>query len=215
MAELSEGNNLIAEPERKKHAYRPHRPMLLRIVHYNEPILRKKGDKITAFDVALGRLADDMVATLYAAAGIGLAAQQVGRAIQLCIVDLRKAQAEYTWQLDGKKPPKELIMPLVLVNPRVAAEPQPTTVSEEGCLSFPEIHGDITRPDRITVEYQDVQGHGHTLTCTGLLSRCVQHEVDHLNGVLFIDRMDKPTLARLDPALKALKKQTREAAKAR
>ena len=188
--------------------------MLLRIVHYNEPVLRKKGDKITAFDAALGRLADDMVAALHAATGIGLAAQQIGRAVQLCVVDLRQAQAEYTWRLDGKQPPKELIMPLVLVNPRVTAEPEPTTVSEEGCLSFPEIHGDVVRPDRITVEYQDVQGHVHTLACTGLLSRCVQHEVDHLNGVLFIDRMDKPTLARLDPALKALKKQTREAMKA-
>jgi peptide deformylase len=189
--------------------------MLLRIVHYNEPILRKKGDRITAFDAALGRLADDMVAALQAAAGIGLAAQQIGRAIQLCIVDLRKAQAEFQWQLDGKQPPKELIMPLVLVNPRVAAEPLPIIVSEEGCLSFPEIRGDVARPDRITVEFQDVQSHAHTLTCTGLLSRCIQHEVDHLNGVLFIDRMDKPTLARLDPALKALKKQTREAARAR
>jgi len=214
MAELSDGNNLIAEPERKKHAYRPHRPMLLRIVHYNEPILHKKGDKITGFDAALARLANDMIESMHEAAGIGLAAQQVGRTIQLCIVDLRQAQAEYMWQLDGTTPPKELIMPLVLVNPKVAAEPKPTTVSEEGCLSFPEIRGDVLRPDRITVQYQDVQGHAHTLTCTGLLSRCVQHEVDHLNGVLFIDRMDKKTIARLEPALKALKKQTREAMKA-
>jgi peptide deformylase len=95
----------------------------------------------------------------------------------------------------------------------VAAIHEPTTVSDEGCLSFPEIRGDVIRPDRIRVQYRDVQGHPHTLDCTGLLSRCIQHEVDHLNGVLFIDRMDKKTLAELDPALKALKKQTRDARK--
>jgi peptide deformylase len=187
--------------------------MLLQIVHYNEPALRKKGDKITSFDSQLTKLAEDMVETMDAAGGIGLAAQQVGWAIQLCVVDLRQAKVDYTWQLDGKKPPKELIMPLALINPAVAADPEPTTLSDEGCLSFPEIRGDVTRPDRIRVHYRDVQGHPHTLDCTGLLSRCIQHEVDHLNGVLFIDRMDKQTLARLGPALKALKKQTREARK--
>jgi len=185
--------------------------MLLPIVHYNEPVLRKKGEKITVFDSALAQLAEDMVETMHAAGGIGLAAQQIGRAIQLCVVDLRQAQVDYTWNLDGKKPPKELIMPLVLVNPAVAAEREPTTESDEGCLSFPEIRGDVIRPDRIRADYRDVLGHPHTLDCTGLLSRCIQHEADHLNGVLFIDRMDKQTLARLDPALKALKKQTREA----
>jgi peptide deformylase len=187
--------------------------MLLQIVHYNEPILRKKGEKIAAFDSELAQLAEDMVGTMHVAGGIGLAAQQVGRAIQFCVVDLRQAQVDYTWQLDGKKPPKELIMPLALINPAVAAIHEPTTVSDEGCLSFPEIRGDVIRPDRIRVQYRDVQGHPHTLDCTGLLSRCIQHEVDHLNGVLFIDRMDKKTLAELDPALKALKKQTRDARK--
>ena len=186
--------------------------MLLPIVHYNDPVLRKKGDKITVFDAALARLADDMVEAMHQSAGIGLAAQQIGRTIQLCVVDLREADAEYTWLLDGTKPPKELIMPLALVNPMVTAVPAPVATADEGCLSFPEIRGDVTRPEQITARYQDVQGHAHTLVCTGLLSRCIQHEVDHLNGVLFIDRMDKATLARLQPALKALKKQTREAA---
>ena len=187
--------------------------MLLRIVHYNEPVLRKKGAKVTVFDAALARLAEDMVEAMHDAGGIGLAAQQIGQTIQLCVVDLREAEVDYTWLLDGTKPPKELIMPLALVNPKVAAEPAPTTTSEEGCLSFPEIRGEVCRPDRIRVHYQDVQGHAHTLDCTGLLSRCIQHEADHLNGVLFIDRMDKPTMAGLEAALKALKKQTREAIK--
>ena len=104
-------------------------------------------------------------------------------------------------------------MPIALVNPTVTVEPSETIVAEEGCLSFPEIHGDVPRADRITAHFQDVQGRAHTLACTGWLARCVQHEVDHLNGVLFIDRMDKATLDRIAPALRALKKQTREAAK--
>ena len=186
--------------------------MLLPIVHFNEAILRKKGAKVSTFDTSLARLANDMIETMHAARGIGLAAQQIGQALQLCVVDLREAEADYTWQLNGAKPPKELIMPLILVNPRVTAVPFPTSVSDEGCLSFPEIRGDVERPDRITVNYQDPQGHAHTLEATGLLARCTQHEVDHLNGVLFIDRMDKQTLAGLEPALRALKKQTREAA---
>lgn len=188
--------------------------MLLRIVHYNEPVLRKKGAKIAVFDAALARLAEDMVETMDAAGGIGLAAQQIGQAIQLTVVDLREAEVDYTWLLDGTKPPKELIMPLVLVNPKIAAQSEPTTTSEEGCLSFPEIRGEICRPDRVRVQYQDVQGHAHTLDCTGLLSRCVQHEADHLNGVLFIDRMEKKVRATINDAIKALAKETREAAKA-
>jgi len=187
--------------------------MLLQIVHYNAPVLRKKGGKITAFDASLARLADDMVETMHAFAGIGLAAQQIDRAIQLCVVDLRLAQVEYTWLLDGARPPKELFMPLALVNPVVTIEPGETIVAEEGCLSFPEIHGDVPRADRITARFHDVQGRAHTLACSGWLSRCVQHEVDHLNGVLYIDRMDQATLDRIGPALRALKKQTREAAK--
>jgi peptide deformylase len=187
--------------------------MLLPIVHYNAPILHKTGAKLTVFDAALARLADDMVETMHAARGIGLAAQQIGRALQLCVIDLREAESDYTWRLDGRSPPKELIMPLVLVNPRVTPVPEPTATADEGCLSFPDIRGDVERPAQITVVYQDPQGHGHTLAATGLLARCVQHEVDHVNGILFIDRMDKPTLARLEPALRALRKQTRAAAK--
>jgi peptide deformylase len=104
-------------------------------------------------------------------------------------------------------------MPLVLVNPEVTILPGPETVYEEGCLSFPQIRGDVVRPDKITAKFKDTSGHVHVLTCTGLLSRCIQHEVDHLNGILYIDHMEKETLLAIDPELKALKKRTREAAK--
>jgi len=187
--------------------------MSLKIVHYNNPILRKKGVKVTAFNPALRELAEDMIAAMHAAEGIGLAAQQIGQAIQLCVIDLRPAEVKFAWEYDGARPPLELFMPLMLVNPEVTPVPEPTTIYEEGCLSFPQIHGDVVRPDEITLRFKDAAGHAHTLRCNGLLSRCVQHEVDHLNGVLYIDRMSKEVLALIDPELKALKKRTREAAK--
>jgi len=186
--------------------------MPLTIVQFNEPILRKKGVKITAFNAALKKLAEEMVETMHAAEGIGLAAQQIGQAIQLCVIDLRPADSDFDWIYDGTHPPLELFMPLAIVNPEVTVVPEPETSYEEGCLSFPGIRGDVVRPDEITVKFKDTAGHPHTLQCNGLLARCVQHEVDHLNGVLYIDHMAKGVLAQLDPELKALKKRTREAA---
>lgn len=184
--------------------------MSLRIVHYNEPVLHRKGVKIEKFDAELVQLAADMVEAMHAAGGIGLAAQQVGRALQLCVVDLRQAEADFSWKLDGAQPPLELFMPITMANPAVAVERGAAqVVYEEGCLSFPQIRGDIKRPDRITVQFQDQHGVNHTLTCDGLFARCIQHEVDHLNGVLFIDRMEKKVRAPLEDAIKALAKETK------
>jgi peptide deformylase len=189
--------------------------MSLRIVQYNNPILRKKGEKVTAFGAGLRQFADEMIATMHAAPGIGLAAQQVGRALQLCVVDLRESEAEYAWELDGRKPPRDLLMPMILVNPEVTpARNAIEAESEEGCLSFSEIRGVVPRPDAIAVAYRDERGGAHVLACNGLLARCIQHEVDHLNGVLFIDRMAKKTRAEIDEAVKALAKKTRLEAKA-
>lgn len=188
--------------------------MPLRIVHYNEPVLRAKGEKVTVFDAALARLADEMIATMDDAGGIGLAAQQIGRALQFCVVDLRGSDAEFSYEIDGARPPLDLFMPLVIANPQITIQPgSPETTFEEGCLSFPKIRGDVVRPDAITVTFQDERGIPHTLTCDGLLSRCIQHEVDHLNGILFIERMDKKTRAKIDDEVKALAKETRAAKK--
>jgi peptide deformylase len=188
--------------------------MPLTIVHYNDPILRKKGEKISAFDPALGKLAHAMIETMHKAPGIGLAAQQIGKALQLCVVDLSQADIDFTWELDGKKLPLDLWMPMVIANPKITPiRGTDEVIAEEGCLSFPEIRGDVARPDAITVTYQDELGAPHTLKADGLLARCIQHEADHLNGVLFIDRMDKKARAAIDDAVKALAKETREAAK--
>ncbi|MCR6657783.1 MAG: peptide deformylase, partial [Opitutus sp.] len=117
--------------------------MPLQIVHFNDPILRQKGAPITVFDAELANLASEMVATMHEAHGIGLAAQQIGRAIQLCVIDLRVAEIDFTWELDGAKPPLELFMPLALCNPKITVKPGTDDyILEEGCLSFPEIRGD-------------------------------------------------------------------------
>lgn len=186
--------------------------MSLPIVHYNAPILRKKGEMVTVFDADLARLAADMVATMHEARGIGLAAQQVGLARQVCVLDLRETDRDFTYFLDGVTPPLDLIMPLVVVNPTLRVLPSDEYYLEEGCLSFPEIRGDVARPDAVEVSFQDVNGIAHTLRCDGLLARCLQHEIDHLNGTLFIDRMEKPARAQIDRAIKELARQTREAA---
>lgn len=185
--------------------------MSLAIVHYNAPVLRQKGEAITVFDAGLTKLAADMVMTMHAADGIGLAAQQIGRAIQLCVVDLRNTDRDFYWEQDGAQPPLELIMPMVLANPKVEFLPSEKLPYEEGCLSFPEIRGDVDRPDRIRVSYQDAQGTPHTLVCNGLFARCIQHEADHLNGTLFIDRMDKSVRRGIERAIKALAEKTKTA----
>lgn len=189
--------------------------MSLPIVHYSDPILRRKGDKIATFDASVSTLAGDMIATMHEAGGIGLAAQQIGRALQLCVVDLRRADLDFTWELDGAKPPLDLFMPLTLANPEITiTRGTDDYIVEEGCLSFPNIRGDVVRPDSITVKFQDERGVPHVLRCDGLLARCIQHEVDHLNGILFIDRMEKKVRAKIDADVKALAKTTREATKA-
>ena len=184
--------------------------MSLQIVHYNNPVLRTKGEKVNTFDSALARLVEDMIETMHEAAGIGLAAQQVGHPIQLCVVDLRESDADFTWELDGARPPLDLFMPLVLANPHITVVPGTAeTVFEEGCLSFPKIRGDVARPDAIITKFQDERGVPHILKCDGLFSRCIQHEVDHLNGILFIERMDKETRAAVNDDVKALAKATK------
>lgn len=188
--------------------------MVLPIVHYNDPILRKKGVKVAAFDAPLAKLAQDMIETMHDARGIGLAAQQIGLALQLCVVDLSEADWDFNWELDGTRTPLELIMPMVIANPEVKKLPSPETLYEEGCLSFPKIRGDIPRPDAISVKFQDANGTPHTLLCDGMFARCIQHENDHLNGVLFIDRMEKKVRSNIDKAVKDLAKVTKDKADA-
>jgi peptide deformylase len=183
--------------------------MALKISFYGEPILTQKGKKITDFSNDLKKLYQDMLDTMYKEEGIGLAAQQVGLALQFCVIDVPN-YPEYpiTCILDGKPISPQLLMPMVLINPIVDFLPSDEYYYEEGCLSFPEIKADVARPELIIVKYQDIDGNAHKLECDGLLGRCIQHEVDHLNGILFIDRMEKEAYSEIKKDIQILKKLT-------
>lgn len=163
---------------------------------------------MTRFDDSLRRLFAAMVEAMREAEGIGLAAQQIGRAMQFCVVDVRGMDPDFDYKLDGAKPPLELFMPMGICNPVVEVLPSEETVYEEGCLSFPGIRGDVDRPDAIRCRFQDIEGGPHILECDGLLARCIQHEVDHLNGALYIDRMKRRILKKIQPDVDQLKART-------
>ncbi|MBT3470955.1 MAG: peptide deformylase [Opitutae bacterium] len=184
--------------------------MNLKIKFYGESILHKKGCKVETFSEPLHHFSRDMLETMHDASGIGLAAQQVGEALQFCVVEVPQELEEGPIKciLDGRPTPQDLLMPLSIANPVIGQKTNPTEYREEGCLSFPEIRGDVERSLEISVTYQDLKGNLHTLECEGLLARCIQHEVDHLNGTLFIDRMDKKDLLAIRPGIEALKKET-------
>ena len=188
--------------------------MILRVTKYGEPILLKKGNTVKQFNKELEQLASDMIETMYANEGVGLAAQQVDQEKMICVVDLRfppdDERAYEAFTFDDKSPPLELIMPLVLVNPAITTFPGESSIYEEGCLSFPEIKGDVIRPNNIEVTFQDLKGGHHKIQSNSFLGRVIQHEVDHLNGILFIERMEKDTVDAIKPELKKLKRQSRD-----
>ena len=187
--------------------------MILRITQYGEPILRKVGEPITEFDEALAELAKDMVDTMYEEEGIGLAAQQVDRALQICVIDVRPpegVEVPFNYNYDGKQPPLDLIMPMAIVNPKVTIIDKTEDVYEEGCLSFPGVNGKVDRPIGIRCEFQDTEGNSHVIEADGLLGRCILHEVDHLNGKLFIDLMQKRDLKKNETKIKKLKRESRD-----
>lgn len=187
------------------------RAMILRVTQYGEDVLRQKGETVEAFDDGLRELAADMIETMYAAEGVGLAAQQVGYPIQMCVIDIKGIDGSLIdYELDGKRPPLELIMPMVLVNPVLRVLPGRRLKEEEGCLSFPGIRGEVARADMIEVAYQDLDGASHRLLAEGWLARVVQHEVDHLNGVLFIDQMESRQLRLLESKLKKMRRASRD-----
>ncbi len=185
--------------------------MVLPVVRYGDPVLRKKGAKIESITPEIQQLVADMFETMKHAHGIGLAAQQIGRALQLTTLDLRgvKDRPSRLW-LAGQEADVESFMPLVLINPVV--RPVGARASgPEGCLSFPEIFGDIERTSEAEVTAQNERGESFSFKAGGLLARAIQHEVDHLNGILFIDRMDTETRADVQPDIDVLLAKTKAA----
>ena len=184
--------------------------MSLKLRYFGDPVLRQSGRKIEKFDDQLASLSQEMIEVMRESDGIGLAAQQIGIAEQFCVMDVPE-HPDYPilCVLDGKALSPSLLMPMSLANPIVSPLPSDEYYYEEGCLSFPGINADVARPEKISVSYQDMDGVAHTLECDGLLARCIQHEVDHLNGVLFIDRMEKETYAEIKKEVQSLKKETK------
>ncbi|MEO8439487.1 MAG: peptide deformylase [Spartobacteria bacterium] len=181
--------------------------MKLPIVRYGDPVLRAKGRRIEAVDERVRELAANMLETMHEANGVGLAAQQVGEALQLTVIDVAGAEdQESTLILNGAEMDPKLSMPLVLLNPEVELREE-TMVAAEGCLSFPEITADIRRSLEVVVRAQSLEGEPLEIEASGLLSRALQHEVDHLNGILFIDRMSAATKVALRSRLKRMQKE--------
>ena len=183
--------------------------MILQILEYGDPILRAKGKPIENIDDRIRELAANMIETMHAANGVGLAAQQIGEALQLTVLDVSLIEDRpSTLKLDGKDVDPRAAMPLVLINPEIELRGA-NEVGVEGCLSFPEITGEIERAKSVIVRAQTLEGRTIEIEASGFLARAIQHEGDHLNGILFIDRMNSAAKAALSSRLKRLQKETR------
>ena len=186
--------------------------MKLPILQYGDPILRAKGKRIEKIDERIRQLTQDMIETMYAANGVGLAAQQVGEALQLTVIDVSQVEDRpSTMKLNGKDVDPRTAMPLVLINPEIKLVGE-TELAMEACLSFPEITGEIERAKSVTIRAQTLEDGRIEIEASGLLGRAIQHEVDHLNGILFIDRMNSAAKAALSSRLKRMQKETRRGA---
>lgn len=182
--------------------------MTLSIHYYGDPVLREKHQVIDEVTDEIRTLAKDMIAMMRAQNGIGLAAQQIGRTESICVIEL---PPELDTDDDGTPMnPGWPDMPLALLNPVVEVLSDDVWNREEGCLSFPDITGKIQRPFSIRVEYMTLKGERLTAEAHGMLARVIQHEVDHLNGVLFIDRMSHVKRLALKGRLRKLREQTLE-----
>lgn len=164
------------------------------------PVLRQISKPVETFDAGLKTLVADMFETMYAAPGIGLAAVQVGEPIRMLVIDLQEPEEE------GGEPVRD---PRVFVNPQILWHSDDEVPYTEGCLSVPEQYAEVMRPDRIRAKWQDVDGKRYEEEIDGLLAVCLQHEMDHLNGVLFIDHLSR---LKRDMVLKKLAKWRKERA---
>ena len=167
--------------------------MLKKIIIEPDPILRKKSEPLEKVNDEVRKLMNDMLDTMYNAPGIGLAAIQIGILKRIVVIDISKD--------------KEKKEPLFLVNPEIISKSSKTSTYEEGCLSLPGQFAEVERPAECVLKYVDYSGNKKELKADGLLSTCIQHEVDHLNGILFIDYLSK---LKKDMIIKKLIKHKKE-----
>ena len=183
--------------------------MILPILRYGDPLLRAQGKRIDQIDDRTRELAANMIETMHAAHGVGLAAQQIGEALQITVLDISAVEDRpSTLKLNGEDADPNSAMPLVLINPEIELRGE-TEIGVEGCLSFPEITGDIERAQSVRMRAQTLEGDLIEFEAGGFLARAIQHEQDHLNGILFIDRMPSAAKAALSSRLRRLQKEAR------
>ena len=182
--------------------------MSLPICTYGNPILRKNAVEVMAVNDDIKALAKEMFETMYAEKGVGLAAEQVGRTERLFVVDI---PAESDVGDDGVRENPGVQMPLVFINPRITGHTEDVQVGPEGCLSFPDIFANVERWYEVDATYTDLDGIPQTIHAKGLLARAIQHELDHLDGILLVDRMSHVKKVALGGKLKRLVKETKKA----
>ena len=176
--------------------------MILEIVQYGHPALRAKGRRVEKIDPRIRALAQDMLETMYGAEGVGLAAQQVGMPVQLCVIDVTEVKDRPSvLRIAGIPVEIEAHMPLVLINPEVETFGKAES-GVEGCLSFPGVRTDVTRPSGVRVKAQALDGSTLEFEADGLLARAIQHEHDHLQGTLFIDRVSALERRRIESEIR-------------
>ena len=175
---------------------------LLPILRYPDPRLHTRAAPVLKVDDNIRKLVADLAETMYEAPGIGLAAVQVGVPLRVLVIDLQEPDPE---DEEGKT---LIRTPRVFINPVFSDESEEHSVYQEGCLSVPEQYADVTRPAEVTVDWQDEDGKPHRERMTGLMATCIQHEHDHLEGILFIDHLSK---LKRDMLLKKLAKQRKAA----
>ncbi|MBE8190173.1 MAG: peptide deformylase [Candidatus Thioglobus sp.] len=182
--------------------------MILPILHYPDKRLRTVAQPVLTVDKTIQTLVKNMFETMYSEDGIGLAATQINQHIQVVVMDVPGEQNDYQLLLkerSGKAKSKKSGKPLCFINPKIV-EKQGSEIHIEGCLSVPGFHAEVKRFNQIKVEALDEKNSAFTLEATGLLAICIQHEIDHLNGILFVDHLSKLKQKRLLEKTKKTKK---------
>lgn len=176
--------------------------MNLKVVKYGDPVLREKAKPVSVVTDDLRALAAEMVETMHAARGVGLAAEQIGRTERMCVIDIPEDCEESEAAVFNAP----IAMPLKLWNPEIVSR-EGTQCGEEGCLSLPQVGGHIVRAEQVTCQYLDENNLPQMITARGLLARALQHEIDHLDGILYIDHMSALERLKYAPRLKKLAKE--------
>jgi peptide deformylase len=162
---------------------------ILEIIQWPDPKLCTKSAEVKTVDKTVQKLMDDMLETMHKAHGIGLAAVQIGVLKRVIVIDLEHPNNRYEDNKVQKKANKTA--PLYLINPKIIDKSKKESIFKEGCLSFPNQFSKVTRPEEVTVEYLDYYGIKQKIEANGLLATCIQHEIDHIDGLVFIDHISK------------------------